>query len=177
MNRTQIRRRLVGTTVLLSLAVIFVPMLLDSRVADERLGVVIPARADLDFDAGLAARAAQPLAAPAAADLPSVAASDIDPNSLPATAAGNASSTAPAELRSWVVQVGSYARSDNADGVAARLRKAGFDTVVDRVDLDGQALYRVQVGPETDPDRARQVQARIQNRLQLDGTVLLRQPG
>ena len=71
----------------------------------------------------------------------------------------------------WVVQVGRYGPQDNADGVAAQLRKAGFDTVIEKAQVEGQPVYRVQVGPESSQARADQLRQRISDKLKLDGTV------
>lgn len=180
MTRVQFKRRLVGAIVLASLAVIFLPMLLDSRVAEEQLGAVIPQRDVGPFNEQLARTTIQPIAPPATPVPPAApAATPFEPETLPATAAGKPAQTAATtpELRTWVVQVGSYAQPDNADSVAARLRAAGFDTVVDKVELDGKRLYRVQVGPEIDQGRAEQLRTRIREKLQLDGTVRLHQAG
>jgi DedD protein len=182
MTRQQFKRRLVGAIVLASLAVIFLPMLLDNRVADEQLGTVIPQRDVGAFNEELAQTEIQPIAKAAqpvtAAAEPSPAAVP-EANSLPATAAGSPAKSPAAvpALSAWVVQVGSYAKPDNAKGVAAKLRAAGFDTVVDKVTLDGQILYRVQVGPEIEKAKAEQLRKHIREKLQLDGTVRPHQAG
>lgn len=162
--------------VLASLAIIFIPMLLDNRAVEENLGAVIPSRDTGPFNDDLARQAPAPIAR--LASEPAVAA--IDPNVLPPTAAGVPSSSSPEvdtqsatpALRAWVVQVGSYGQQDNADGVAARLRTAGFDTVIEKAQVEGQPVYRVQVGPESSQARADALRQRISDTLKLDGTVV-----
>lgn len=173
MTKEQVKRRMVGAIVLVSLAVIFVPMLLDSRAVDDQLGVVIPKRDAGPFNEQLAEEAAQPIRR----DPPTAA--DFDPNQLPATAAGvpAAGSAEPQQQpgavspTAWVVQVGSFSQQANAAGVADKLRAAGFDTVVESVQLDGQTLFRVQVGPEAEQGRAEALRDSIKARLELDGEV------
>lgn len=170
MNRQQLKRRLVGALVLVSLAVIFVPMLLDSRTVEQNLGAAIPGRDTGPFDDQLAA--AQPETI--------TRADAVDPNTLPATAAGVPNATTPEapvaaahpELQSWVVQMGSFGDRANADGLAGRLRAAGFDTVVEQARVAEQMVYRVQVGPEASEAGAEQLRARILDKLKLEGAVL-----
>ena len=55
----------------------------------------------------------------------------------------------------WVVQVGAFGSQDNAFALRDKLRKAGFTTFVEKVQVSGNTLYRVRVGPEierTDAD-------------------------
>lgn len=181
MRKDQLKRRLVGALVLVSLAVIFLPMLLDKRAVEENLGAAIPGRDVGPFDAKLASELPQqPPAAAQDAPAPAVEpGAATDPNQLPAPAAGVPDKYTPEaptaaehpELRSWVVQVGSFGERDNADGVAARLRAAGFDTVIEAASVDGKQLYRVQVGPEASEARAELVRQRIEDTVKLKGTV------
>lgn len=175
MTKQQLKRRLVGATVLASLAVIFVPMMLDSRPAEELVGATIPERDVGPFNETLGASDTAPIER---GDATAVAA--LDPNRLPPTAAGvpaagggeaDRPGAASATLRSWVVQVGSFSQQDNAEGMAQQLRAAGFDTVIEKAELDGQTLYRVQVGPEAAEARAELLRQRIHKTLKLDGSV------
>lgn len=176
MTKDQLKRRMVGAMVLVSLAVIFVPMLLDKRITDDQVGAVIPKRDTGPFDERLASQAPEPI------ERAEPAAEAFDPNRLPPTAAGvpgpGSSDPAPVTAPSaWVVQVGSFSQQDNASGVAAKLRAAGFDTVVEPVTLEGQTLYRVQVGPVIEEAGAEALRASIKDKLQLDGKVRRHPPG
>lgn len=172
MRKDQLKRRLVGAVVLVSLAVIFIPMMLDSRTVEENLGAAIPSRDTGPFDEQLARQTPTPIertSGPAA----------VDPNVLPATAAGVPKADSPEpqvaaqrpDLHAWVVQLGSFGERANADGLAAKLRAAGFDTVIEQARVDGQSVYRVQVGPEATEAAAEQTRQRIADKLKLDGKV------
>jgi DedD protein len=175
MTKDQLKRRMVGAAVLASLAVIFVPMLLDKRVGDDLSGANIPTRDTGPFNEQLARQQPAPIqrAAPPT--------EDFDPNTLPATGAGvpqprsveqpAAPPPPSASLSAWVVQVGSFSQQDNANGVADKLRGGGFDTVVEPVTLDGRTLFRVQVGPVIDEAKAEALRERIKAKLDLDGKV------
>ncbi len=61
------------------------------------------------------------------------------------------------------LQVGAFSDADNAERVAARLRQANFAPVqVLQVQINGQPVRRVRVGPLADVARADEVTARIQ---------------
>ncbi len=178
MNKAQLKRRLVGAVVLVSLAVIFIPMMLDQR-PDVNIGVVIPDRDAGPFDMRLAAERPEPIkrlepaAQSAQGAAPSASPQRFDPNQQAAPAAGSTEPTPEtASPQAWVVQVGSFGQSDNAEGLAGRLRAAGFDTVVEQADVGGSPVYRVQVGPTSSEARAEQLRVRISDKLKLDGAVL-----
>ena len=61
------------------------------------------------------------------------------------------------------LQVGAFANTDNANRLAQRLREANVGAVqVSDVDVNGQRVRRVRVGPLVDVDRADAVSARIE---------------
>ena len=48
----------------------------------------------------------------------------------------------------WAVQLGSFSDEDNAEKLAAELRKQGFFAVLSRLDTDKGQLHRVRIGPQ-----------------------------
>lgn len=171
-----LKERLVGAAVLVALAVIFVPMVLDGPeqppVATPTTIAAVPSGASTfryDLDAPLPQQAA---AAPAsnapdpASSAPPVAASPAPVKPTPARPAAAPVSTpaAPAptptptpskaEPKSatsttgaWAAQVGSFSKQATADSVAADLKAKGFKAFV-VVHKDGKTTYhRVRVGP------------------------------
>lgn len=182
MTKAQLKRRLVGAVVLVSLAVIFIPMMLDNRGTEMGVGAAIPTRDTGPFDDELAMQRPEAIdrtAAPVAAEPgPATAATQdqpaspsFDPNAQPAPAAGTPAQTTVATPRAWVVQVGSFGQADNAEAVAGKLRAAGFDTVIEKAQVDGGQVYRVQVGPTATEANAEQLRQRISDKLKLDGAV------
>src|SRR5690606_10281251 len=61
----------------------------------------------------------------------------------------------------WWVQAGSFESRANAQGLAQKLREAGFATAVSEVRANGKDLYRVRAGPVVDRESARALQARL----------------
>ncbi len=160
---TTLKQRLVGGAVLVALAVIFLPMLIqgpapDSGVAD--VSTRVPPAPGGEYETRElpllgpdAARAAGEAALPApavstevAVDAPSAAA-PARPD--PAVAAGQ-----------WAVSFGAYASARDADAVLSRLRQAGLDGFKEEATLNGRQAWRVRVGPY--PDRALAEAGRLQ---------------
>jgi DedD protein len=162
-----LKKRLIGATVLVSLVVIFVPMLLEkgpvvSTTIDESN---IPPPPEVDFSSQV-----MPLEEPVpeAAETPPVA--DTAPlgtieRSEPAAetpAPKPAEEAAPAAdllvgLSAWVVQLGSFSSHENADRVATDLKAKKFPAFVEPTEINGKQLFRVLVGPEIDHKRAEQM--------------------
>lgn len=68
--------------------------------------------------------------------------------------------TAPA-AESWVVQVGSFSQTDNAEALRRRLAGEGFEAFVSRVVTDAGTMHRVRVGPVGDRAEADRLLARL----------------
>ncbi|MDD4863276.1 MAG: SPOR domain-containing protein [Alishewanella agri] len=170
------KHRLLGTSILLMLAIIFLPDLLDGqkqvvkddfRVIPERpefLGVqqVTPFdEANLQQAEASATPAEvdeQPLdqQPTAASELPSqqfasvtVGAETPTNTAAPAVSPAPVASTPELGQAAWVVRVGSFSNSQNANALVTKLRQEGFATFTRNItNSNGQALTSVFVGPE-----------------------------
>ena len=81
--------------------------------------------------------------------------------------------TAPSDpLVRWVVQVGSFSSTPNADNLVARLKLEGLSAYKEAVSSGGSTIYRVRVGPFIERDEAIRVDKRINDRLSIDGVVM-----
>ncbi len=61
----------------------------------------------------------------------------------------------------WAVQLGSFANKDNAERLAADLRKQGYAAFLSQLANDGSELHRVRIGPQKDRDGAEAMAARL----------------
>ena len=62
----------------------------------------------------------------------------------------------------WAVQLGSYSNKDNAEKLAADLRKQGYAAFLSQVTTDaGQLLHRVRIGPQKDRESAEAMASRL----------------
>lgn len=176
MMEIRLKERLVGAMVLVLAGVIFIPMVLDGPNADRRVSQSValpdPASTDarrtvrLDLDAATAT-------GPSVADEPSTESGEpvvVDPvpaqeqaaagaplrtadSAMPVTATPEprasqptVSEKTPADGAAWTVQAGSFSSDENAETLAAKLRKLGYPAYVSRYNDGKRTHYRVRVG-------------------------------
>jgi DedD protein len=61
----------------------------------------------------------------------------------------------------WAVQLGSFSNQENAERLAADLRKQGYAAFLSRLVTDSGALHRVRIGPQKDRESAEAVAAQL----------------
>ncbi len=190
----QVKQRLVGAVVLVSLAVIFIPMLLDggNNSSMPRYGSNIPQQPDFDFEP--LEIPLQPIT-PIPAERPRVI-DKAEPAEPPKTATSKPAQSEPAtqtkpvasqpdsvaveapkaaasgDSVAWVVQVGSFSQSDNALALRDKLRKNGFTAFVEKYRDTGKTSYRVRVGPELKRATAEKHLQQLQSKLKLSGIIM-----
>ncbi len=197
----QLKQRLVGAVVLVSLAVIVIPMLLpgEGEMTTSQRGSLIPKAPDYRFAPvpespvapHLAAAPPVPDETPPVAEEPqpsvkkaSSAKPPIKPPGKPVSKAdlpidaatpkhSNVSKKGDGQATAWVVQVGSFSHRKNAHVLRDKLRKQGFASFVEAVqDKCGKPVYRVRVGPEVRRDLADKLQQLLVRDAKLKGIVL-----
>lgn len=195
----QIKQRLVGALVLVSLAVIFIPMLLDGDGQNTmpRYGSNIPSQPDIDFEplniplqpvatptqppprVVLREEPASPEMASSTSSVTTPEPETTKPASVAKPASTSTGATSPPTqphsqglAEAWVVQVGSFGNSANALALRDKLRKAGFPAFVLKYQSDGKSNYRVRVGPELKRSKAESHQKRLQQAFSLKGIVM-----
>lgn len=86
----------------------------------------------------------------------------------------DAPATAVASTRagSWAVQLGAFSTAEDANKLRARLQAAGFAGFVDKLAAEGQTLWRVRAGPETDRANADKLRERIKDKLKVEGMIV-----
>lgn len=203
-----LKQRLVGAVVIVALAVIFIPIILEGP-SDEwtpkshdipvppaieyRSGMdALVAAGDPDDEPVPAAREA-PAAGEEALPLPPAgetlaeeqsqpqAPPVVEPEPAPATEPAkpvmaektvSPATTLTAASGGWFVQVGSFSKKSNADGLRKKLANAGFDVVVETGSGSGKPAYRVLVGPEGSREAATRLAGLLQKQQQLKGLVV-----
>lgn len=187
----QLKQRLVGAVVLVSLAVIFIPIILEGpgdEWSPRNQNIPQPPPMDFRSHAELAlpeaeethadepvAEAPVPVAVPPAAAVEEPEPPPPAPAVKPAMPEPPAAPPPPAPVVSappresppaatsladgWYAQVGSFSQQANADGLRARLAKAGFAAHLQTTSTGKGSSYRVLVGPErTRPDAEKLLQ-------------------
>jgi DedD protein len=61
----------------------------------------------------------------------------------------------------WAVQLGSFSNKDNAERLAAELRKQGYAAFLSKLDTDSGELHRVRIGPQKDRESAEAMAERL----------------
>ena len=151
---TSLKQRLIGAAVLVALAVIFLPMLVQGPAPDSGASDV-PLSMPATPDTGMETREL-PLTGPG--DMPSGGATGM-PNGGDA-AADDAAQSFPAATAGggYAVHFGSYASADAAQSVVRALQKARLPGYSEAVQLDGKPAWRVRIGPfasQADAEAAR----------------------
>lgn len=172
----RLKRRLVGAVVLVSLAVIFLPMLLEERQGREvRIETSnIPPKPEVDEEFHsrvLPLPDDEPLIPPLSSERrDAVMQAPVEVPS--ATPGAEPDSETRLGLSAWVVQVASLSSRDNAEALVAKLRKGGHTAFLEQVYVNGKNLFRIRVGPEVDRKRAERAVEEIQERFKLKGQVV-----
>lgn len=192
----QLKQRLVGAVVLVSLAVIFIPIILEGP-EDEWAprGNSIPQPPPVDFRS--AAELPLPAAGEPAAEEPDepvpeepapaepvpapVAVAEAVPEP-PAAAPPPPAERAPAKPVTppapatlpdgWYAQVGSFSQQANADGLRELLAKAGYAARLQVTDTGKGSSYRVLVGPEKARAGAEKLLEKLVRDQKLKGIVI-----
>jgi len=90
------------------------------------------------------------------------------PEAMPAEnkpVAKTAPARPPPEMKSatgmWAVQLGSFSNQENAERLAADLRKDGYAAFLSQLQTSGGKLHRVRIGPQKDRVSAESVAAKL----------------
>ena len=204
-----LKERLVGAAVLVVLAVIFIPMLLDetptgpgpiteSNIPEQpdepfnsRIVPVKPKPAEVELpppstvDSETDSSAAEPAAPPAATTGSGAASNGESTDTVTAPTAGAGTDKKPevsqampepgdddAKPSGWVVQLGSFAKEDNARDLNKKLQADGYASFVEPVMNSGERVYRVRVGPQVLRDDAEKIRERIAGEFDIKGIVV-----
>jgi cell division septation protein DedD len=98
---------------------------------------------------------------------------DVKPRVMDLRPEQAAQVTTPSDpLVRWVVQVGSFSSSDNADKLVGKLRGEGLSAFKESVTSGGSTIYRVRAGPFSERDEAIRVNGQVKERLSLEGVVM-----
>jgi DedD protein len=99
--------------------------------------------------------------------------SGIKPRVMDLQPGKSAQITTPSDpLIRWVVQVGSFSSSANAEKLVASLRLDGMSAYQETVNSSGSSIYRVRIGPFLQREEAMRVERRVREKRSLDGVVM-----
>ena len=179
-----LKERIIGAVVLVVFVVLVVPVFLDGPPEDGEIvseRVLLPGQEDqknqtvvLDRNRTQPVPAATTPAAPAARQeparqepeqaepvreepkpdvVPDKPAEEPAPKPVPQPAASTTGM--------WAVQLGSFSNKENAEKLAADLRKQGYAAFLSQLTTDKGQLHRVRIGPQKDRESAEEMAKRL----------------
>ena len=180
-----LKERIIGAVVLVIFAVLVVPVFLDGPPGEGEVvsePVLLPGQdAQKTQTVVLNSDRTQPVPvanAPAETAQPAVVVETPKPETQPtpepspareAPAPATNAATEPAKQAEpaasatgmWAVQLGSFSNKENAEKLAADLRKQGYAAFLSQLDTPGGQLHRVRIGPQKDRESAEAMAARL----------------
>ncbi|MBT7951542.1 MAG: hypothetical protein HN764_07950 [Gammaproteobacteria bacterium] len=189
----RLKERLIGAAVLVMLAVILIPMILDDS-SERDIAITktnIPARPKDDFNSRIV-----PLKESDLTPVPEKTTPKADTEPLldvlpePAVAIEHSEPEPEKEketkstqivekavsnnmgVTAWVVQLGSFSSEENAKVLNEKLRKSGYPAFVEPVKRGTTTAFRVRVGPEILRSDAESLKQKLKNSMQIDGIVI-----
>lgn len=183
MERT-LKERIIGAIVLVTFVVLVVPVFLDGlpeggATVSER--VLLPGQADQDTKTVVlnrerdepipAANRDQSSNTPVAVTVPApdeempVPLKEPEPARVEAQSVPepqpDLTSTMASTTGMWAVQLGSFSNRENAEKLAAELRKQGFAAFLSQLKTDSGQQQRVRIGPQKDRESAELMASRL----------------
>jgi DedD protein len=181
-----LKERIIGAAVIVVFVVLVVPVFLDGppesgEIVSER--VPLPGQAaegetrtvvlERDRDEPVPAASVEPETRPqqpaqtsAAAQPESKPEADPVPEPEPDPAPAKSEAQPPARAADsptgmWAVQLGSFGSQENAERLAADLRKQGFAAFLSQLSTGSGQLHRVRIGPQKDRESAEAMAERL----------------
>ena len=165
------KHRIVGAIILVALLVIFVPMLLNENEPPPELkgGREMPPRGETTETRVIVAPVADEEAKPKK-NFEAVTKTETPLAPIKENPA-KASATSDKIAQGWVIQVGTFSNTDNANHLRDRLKGHGHTVHMESVTLAGKKALRLRVGPFRDKEQAVKAQAQIRKELHVQGVV------
>jgi len=180
MMEKTLKERIVGAIVLVAVVVLVVPVFLDGppsegEIISER--VPLPGQSEqkiqtvvLDRDrdepvpvqASNSARPNTQTAATTPTPQSPAQRKEAEAKPQPERATATPVQAAGSATGMWAVQLGSFANQQNAEKLAADLRKQGFAAFLSQLSTSSGQLHRVRIGPQKDRESAEAMAARLQ---------------
>ena len=179
----QLKQRLVGAIVLVSLGVIFIPALLDGSGYKSRHGRSIEIPDEPKF-APLTQLEVEKIKTPIEyrkeqakqrdnVKLKPVESKKVEPKSQPKKIIKKVTKTASDKpVQAWVLQVATFGEEANALVLQDKLRADKHPAYVSESKVDGKKQFKVRIGPIVDKKRVEKLKEAIKATHKLDGYVM-----
>lgn len=166
-----LKKRLVGAVLLLSLGVIFLPVLFDrERMAPINHTSQIPEPPDIE---PLTIELPQPLPEPAATEAFPISEA---PAAEPVAEPEPARLTPSGDVRTYALQVASFRGQTMASELASKLAADGHEVFTRASRYDSGMLYRVLVGPSLSRTNLEHVKRKVDSKYKVDSLIIRYSP-
>ncbi|PHS71990.1 MAG: sporulation-like protein [Cycloclasticus sp.] len=167
-----LKQRLIGAVILISLAVIFVPMLIGNKPnSSQPFSIEIP-EPPKNIDSRILVLPEQEKEELAEVSISKDAVVEIKKPTIPAPPPKKSVEG----LTAWVVQVGSFSDQKNADALSTKLKSAGFSAFVEQMAGKSGDVYRVRIGPELSKEKADAMKLTLHTGHQLKNAIVVKYP-
>lgn len=170
-----LKQRLIGAVILISLAVIFIPMLIGERPTDaEVISIEIPPPPK-DLESGIVALPEKENEELARVTITKESGVNVTAPSKPSIP--EPPKMQPVEgITAWVVQVGSFSDEKNANALADKLKKAGYTAFVEQSSSKKADIFRVRIGPELSREKADAMKEILRSKQKLSTAIVVQYP-
>jgi DedD protein len=173
-----LKERIIGAAVLVLVVVLVVPVFLDGPPgADEIISerVPLPGQSEQKFQTVVLERdrkdpvpsnsgnaTPEPTSAPRQTAQPqTITPKPVEEQAAPKPRPEPPPPESASTTGMWAVQLGSFGNQENAERLAAGLRKQGFAAFLSRTSTGSTQLYRVRIGPQKDRKSAEAMAAKL----------------
>lgn len=177
---SQVQNRIVGSVILIALAVIILPELLDGKpVQEQQQFETIPLQPDVDV-VELAVSEMDDDAFVGVPQLPETIELTGEQAEQPQQPVVKRQSSAPQQTDlsqpGWSVQLGAFRNQASVDNLVTTLQQAGYSAYREAVVVNGQTVHKLLVGPLLSQEEAQKLLPALNKATQLQGTVVRFEP-
>ena len=165
---TTLQQRLIGAILLVTLGVIFIPVLLDGSGFKSRNSRSIEMPPEPKFPP-LSEIKLEPVVP---THLKQKSAPTPAPVKKPVPSKPKAKTKLKQPGNAFALQVSTVTIKDNAYALRDKLRKDGYAAYVEARTNNGKTSYRVRIGPELDKSRLEKMKATVKKKQGLDGFIV-----
>jgi DedD protein len=156
-----LQQRVVGAIVLVTLGVIFIPALLDGSGYKSRQVQDIKIREKPEFPP-LTQKKIKPIATP----LEKIKKTQLK------KLESDAEKKHKNPVKSFALQVGTFASNENAEKLRDKLRKAGYTTFVHKAQSKGKTSYKLRIGPELEHSVLEKIKVDVKKSHKIDAYIV-----
>ena len=160
----KLKERLIGVIVLVSLAVIFIPLFLTEPV---NLVLEDKKNSSSSEDSEFVSKLKPVDEANQDLDIKNVEYGTVT-EQIPETVTLRENEVGQ---MNWIVQIGSFSNKENAEKLNLKAKSAGFRSFINPIMQNNRIMHQVCLGPEYDEVDANKLREEIKDKMKLDGIV------